>query len=270
MTIRHVLWYPFLAIFLAGCAQPLPQYRVHHSFIESPQTRAPRKVLVLPVDVVIKEVTAGGVAEEVPDWSRKGSANVLAALTKQLRSGGTNRAKLQLLDTPKLPEADTKAIQQHLALYRRVAATVFSVTYGERAWPQKIYRFDYTLGNGLKSVAGRTGADSAILLMGEDSVSTAGRKLAALFLDSVSYGHSYLTAAIVNLNTGDILWFNYAYQYKSADLREPDDAAKLVAQLFEEYPGVEQYKAGSERYKDLIERYKADGEESRDPGVARK
>ncbi len=256
MSIRLVPSWLLVAVVLAGCAQPqLPQYRIHYSLLESPQAKAPKKVLVLPVDVVINEVTAGGVSEEVADWSRKGSDNVLAALNRQFRVDNKNLNKIQLIEAPKFADRDAANIKQHLALYRRVAGTVFDTTYGQGAWPHKIYRFDYTLGNGLKSVADRTGADTALVLIGEDSVSTAGRKIAAFFMDSVSYGHSFLSAAIVSLRTGDILWFNYIYEYKSTDLREPDDAAKMVARLFEEYPGIEQYKEAREPFKEYAEQY---------------
>ncbi len=256
MSIRLVPSLLLIAIVVAGCAQPeLPQYRVHHSLLESPQAKAPKKVLVLPVDVVINEVTAGGVSEEVADWSRKGSENVLAALNRQFRVDNKNLNKIQLIEAPKFTDRDAANIKQHLALYRRVAGTVFDTTYGQGAWPHKIYNFDYTLGNGLKSVADHTGADTALILIGEDSVSTTGRKIAAFFMDSVSYGHSFLSAAIVSLRTGDILWFNYIFEYKSTDLREQDDAAKLVAQLFEEYPGIEQYKEARVPFKEYAEQY---------------
>lgn len=242
MNIRYIAPV-FVVVSLTGCLQAtIPQYRAHHTFVESPQVYAPRKVLLLPVDIVIKEVTAGGVSEEVPDWSKQGSANVSDALAKYFRSERTK--KIQLVQMPKLAGRDTENVTQHLALYRRVAGAVVDTTYGQvPPWPHKVQKFDYTLGGGLKALAARTGADSAIIIVGEDRVSTAGRKIAAFFLDSVSYGHSFLSAGIVNLKTGNILWFNYAFQYKSTDLRQPTDALALVERLFEDYPGIEAYKA---------------------------
>lgn len=241
MNIRYFVATVFVVVSLTGCLQTIPQYRAHYTFVESPQVYGPKKVLVLPVDVIIKEVTAGGVSEEVPDWSRQGSANVRDALTTYFRS--EKNKKIKLVETPRLSDREIENVKQHLALYRRVAGAVVDKTYGQTSWPHKIQKFDYTLGNGLKSLAERTGADSAIVVVGEDEVSTAGRKVAAFFLDAVSYGHSFLSVAIVNLNTGDILWFNYAFQYKSTDLRKPGDVLTLVERIFEEYPGIERYKA---------------------------
>lgn len=242
MKIRSLLASVLLAVSLTGCIQAtIPQYRAHYSFVEKPDVYAPHKVLLLPVDVIIKEVTAGGVAEEVPDWSKRGSTNVREALSKYFNA--EKKKKIRLLEMPKLSDRDNDNVKQHLALYRRVAGAVVDTSYGQMPWPHKIQKFDYTLGHGLSALAERTGADSAIIVVGEDEVSTTGRKIAAFFLDSVSYGHSFLSAAIVNLKTGDVLWFNYAFQYKSTDMREPDDALKLVEMLFQEYPGIEQYKA---------------------------
>lgn len=242
MKVGWVLVSAFLSVVLVGCMQAtIPQYRAHYTFVDKPEVYAPRKVLLLPVDVIIKEVTAGGVAEEVPDWSKQGSANVREALSKYFNA--EKKKKIRLMEMPKLSDRDTDNVKQHLALYRRVAGAVVDTSYGQMPWPHKIQKFDYTLGQGLSALAERTGADSAIIVVGEDEVSTTGRKIAAFFLDSVSYGHSFLSAAIVNLRSGDILWFNYAFQYKSTDLREADDALKLVDMLFQEYPGIEQYKA---------------------------
>lgn len=241
VNIRYFVTTVFLVVSLTGCFQTIPQYRAHYTFVQSPQAYAPKKVVVLPVDVIIKEVTAGGVSEEVPDWSRQGSANVRDALNKYFRA--EKKKRIQLIEMPKLADRDLENVKQHLALYRRVAGAVYDKTYSQMPWAHKIQRFDYTLGNGLKGLAERTGADSAIIVVGQDEVSTAGRKIAAFFLDSVAYGHSFLSGAIVNLNTGDILWFNYAFQYKSADLRKPEDALTLVERTFDQYPGIEQYKA---------------------------
>ena len=241
MAIRHPLITLALAALVCGCAQSIPNYRANHKFVQSPQALMPKKVLILPIDVTIKEVTAGGVEEEVPEWSKQGAANVHEALAKHFRTGKTT--EVQLIDMPKLADRDRETVAQHLALYRRVAGAVANQTYGQTPWLHKIQKFDYTLGDGLKLLGARLGADSAVVVFGEDTVSTTGRKVAALFLDSVSLGHTFLSAAIVNFNSGDILWFNYAYQYKSSDLRKPGDAAYMVERLFEEYPGIDRYKS---------------------------
>lgn len=243
MNVRFLIATVLVAVSLTGCLQTLPQYRAHYRFVESPQTYSPKKVVLLPVQMTIKEVTAGGVSEEVPTWSKQGSANVREALASYFRS--EKQKRVQLVDMPKLSDQESENVRQHIALYREVASSAVDKTYGQQnaaMWRHKIQKFDYTLGSGLKSLAQRTGADSAVIVVGEDTVSTTGRKIAAFLMDSVSYGHSFLSVGIVNLNTGDIIWFNYAFEYKSMDLREAKDAQAMVARVFDEYPGIERYK----------------------------
>lgn len=229
------------ALAMSGCTnhEP-PSFRLNHKLVESPQTYLPHKILILDVDVVIKEMTYGGVSEEVPEWSRQGTDITHQALLKHFQND--KASKIQFMELPKLKDADIDLINQHLALYRRVAITIHDYAYSPLEWPQKITQFDYTIGPGLKSIADKTGADSAIIVIGSDRASTTGRKIAAFFSDSVSYGYSFLSAGIVNLRSGDILWYNSDYQYKGYDLRDADDNLKMMGQLFDEYPGVERYK----------------------------
>lgn len=230
-----------LALVMSGCVnhEP-PSFRVNQKFVDSPQVLTPKKVLLLEVDVIIKEVTVGGVAEEVPAWSKQGTANVQSSLLKYFQNRKEN--KLQLVEVPSLTEREQEDIKQHLALYRRVEGTISDYAYSPMFWPHKITKFDYTLGPGLKILADKTGADSALIVFGHDRASTAGRKVAAFFLDSVSYGYSHLSAGFINLKSGDVLWYNTAFEYKGMDLREQDDAYTLVTRLFTEYPGIERYK----------------------------
>ena len=48
---------------------------------------------------------------------------------------------------------------------------------------------------------------------------------------------------VVDLRTGDLLWMNSEYREGSTNLRDPNDAAKMVNAVFDWYPGIEQYRA---------------------------
>jgi hypothetical protein len=45
-----------------------PVSNVHYSIKQDPGSRPLRQVVLLPVDVYIHEMSAGGVNEEVPEW----------------------------------------------------------------------------------------------------------------------------------------------------------------------------------------------------------
>jgi uncharacterized lipoprotein YmbA len=63
---------------LAGCATTTA--KVHYTLKDNPESRPLRQVVLLPVDVNVKEMSAGGMQEEVPEWSRKAEENIRSAL----------------------------------------------------------------------------------------------------------------------------------------------------------------------------------------------
>jgi len=229
---------------LSGCAGTVPNYRVHHSLLDSSTATLPQRVVLLPIDMEVSEISAGGVTEEVHAWSDQASKNVEAAL-KQYAEGD---ATIELVEMPtSLSAPHVEAIQQHLALYDVVGGTAFSITNSAvPAWDHKRKHFDYTLGQGLDFLRKESGADTALIVVGMDQISSSERKAlvvgAAILGVSVPLGQSFLSVGIVNLTNGDLLWLNYAYSYGNLDLREADDAIKMIRQMFEAYPGIDAYR----------------------------
>jgi hypothetical protein len=230
-------------VVLTGCqTATFTPHRVHYSFIESPDTRAPKKVVVLPPQVTVMEMSAGGVVEKVGEWTDQANRNVAAAARRYLSSSD----RLRLVEMPKLSAPDQQRLEEHVALYDLVAGAALTHTSGGiEAWEHKRQRFDYTLGNGLKTLKERTGADAAIIFVGEDRVSSAGRKaafvVAAAMGVAIPMGHSFLSAGVVDLVSGDILWLNRSVSTQGADLRNAEDAQAMVDAMFANYPGLEPY-----------------------------
>jgi len=234
-----------LAVFLllimgAGCTA-VPKHRVHHEFMSNPETRAPKNVLILPADISVSEISAGGVTEEVPAWTEKAKNNVNAAL-KNFKQVNINVSAL-----PKLNEKEQQIVDEHLALYDAVAtnATLLPQRGGE-AWKHKALHFDYTLGDGLKFLQEKTGADAAMFVVGLDQISSPERQAAivaaALFGVGLPPGISFLSSGIVDLRSGDVLWLNYSVSVGNKDMRKPEDAQALVNEMLEDYPGILAYK----------------------------
>jgi hypothetical protein len=202
---------------------------------ESPEKVTPKTIVILPPRVDVMEMSAGGVQEKVPEWSQQASRNINDAIGEYARSRGTFR----LVDLPKLTGSDLDRVDQHRALYDEVAwaGLVFP-----HYWPHKRERFDYTIGSGLKFLKQKTGADAALIVVGEDVVSTAGRKAVAVFGSilgmHVERGHSALTIGLVNLETGDVLWFDYRTSYADLDMRDANDAKKMVTNVFAALPAT--------------------------------
>ncbi len=225
---------------LAARASPTHHW-VHYKWLQG-NPALPKKVVVLPVNVEVVEVTAGDVEEEVPDWSNEASRNVFKAM-----SAAIGKQRINENATPKFSVASAANVDEHLALYKLVVDTA-----SQTDWKHKIKRFDYSLGPGLREIANKTGADVAFMVYGRDYTSTAGRKARAVAANipivsaftgaAPNLGHSYIHVGAVDLRTGDLLWMNSNYREGSTNLRDPDDAAKMIDTIFKMYPGIQQYR----------------------------
>lgn len=216
---------------------------VHYKLLQE-KPNLPKKVVILPVNIEVIEMTAGGVTEEVPEWSATAGDNVISSLSAAIKAA----PNLQEVKAPNLNKKMAKVVNEHLALYKLVVNTATDI-----GWKHKIRRFDYGIGDGLSKLRKLTGADAAILVYGRDHVSTAGRKTQAalsyipivnIFTGSrVQLGDSFVHVGIVDLKTGDLLWMNSEYRDDSSDLRESADASIIVNTVFEWYPGIEKYRS---------------------------
>ena len=225
-----------------GQAADTPHW-VHYKWLAG-KPALPKKVVVLPVNIEVVEVSAGGVEEEVPDWSREASQSVFKALSAAIRK----QPGLAEVTSRRLSGAAAANLDEHLALYKLVVNTASRI-----GWEHKVRRFDYGIGPGLRALANATGADAALMVYGRDHVSTAGRKARAvvghipilnIFTGPApKLGHSFIHIGMVDLRTGDLLWMNSKYRDGSTNLRDPEDAAKMVNEIFEWYPGIEKYRA---------------------------
>jgi hypothetical protein len=214
---------------------------VHYKWLLKNPT-LPKKAVVLPVNIEVVEVSAGGVEETVPDWSKEASQSVLKALSAAIGKQG-----LKEMPAPRLTGASAANVDEHIALYKLVVNTATQL-----GWKQKIRHFDYSIGPGLREISDKTGADVAFLVYGRDYASTAGRKARAVAANipivniftgpPPQLGHSYIHIGVVDLRTGDLLWMNNNYREGSSNLRDPNDAARMVNAIFKWYPGIESYR----------------------------
>lgn len=247
MPLRNPL---ALVALLLSCALATPAqaadtpHWVHYRLLNKSAT-LPKRVVVIPASVKVFEVTAGGVSEEVPDWSKEASGNVLktvsAALTK------AKDAPMQEIAMPQMAASETALINEYMALYQLVVNTASS-----SGLKHKLKRFDYSIGPGLAPLLSKTGADAVVMVFGRDYASTAGRKTKAVLGKipivniftggEVELGHSFIHIGILDLKTGDLLWMNSKYDDGSSNLRAHDDAEDMVADIFKWYPGIEKYR----------------------------
>ena len=228
-------------LLLSACATP--SARVHYTLRDNPHSRPLRQVVLLPVDVDVKEMSAGGVREEVPEWSRKAEENIRSALLVSKDAQG-GCCVTRVVDSAALEPAERESLEEHLALFNTVAANAMWVDLpGNSAWSFKSEHFDYSLGSGLSFLKTRYGMDAGLIILGEDVVTTGGRKAMAIIGAmggiGVPMGHSILVGGLVDFETGDLLWLNHTTSYAASDLRDPASCLELARKLMENYPGMQ-------------------------------
>jgi hypothetical protein len=190
----------------------------------------------MPPDVELSELTAGGLLEPKADWTERAREHVAAALAQQLRAKG---ATFVAYEAPNSGEDEAADIQL-VKLHDTVGSTIFAHKYVPiLALPTKGDRFDWTLGTSVKQLQARTGADYALFLFLRDSYASAGRVAlivgAAILGVGVPGGQQVGFASLVDLRTGDILWFN-RHITPSGDLRAAEPAGQAVQSLLTELP----------------------------------
>ncbi len=211
---------------------------IHPALSQNPAAR-PKKVVLLPPQIFVYELSAGGVPSRMADWEAVARGNLTSAAIRMAAD-----AKLfEVLALPALVRAEQEWLDAHIGLYDRVAQSVFVYGRGEEsAWAHKKNAFDYTIGPGLAMLRDRTGADAALIVLGSDAISSDGRKaafVAGLLLGIVMpLGQSFLTAGVVDLQTGDVQWMSFDSS-SSLDTRNPADVDALMRTFYQTWPGVQ-------------------------------
>jgi len=196
----------------------------------------PKKVVLLPPQVFVYELSAGGVPTRMADWEAVARDNLSNAATRLARETGL----FELVAAPALDPLLADQLEAHIGLYDRVAQSVFVYGRGDQdAWAHKKNEFDYTVGPGLAFLREQTGADAALIVLGSDFISSGGRRaafIAGLVLGIVMpLGQSFITAGIVDLTTGDVLWMSFDAS-ASMDSRTPADVDGLMRDLYQTWP----------------------------------
>ena len=233
---------------LAGCAAT-PNTSLHESIAGKAEQRMPRKMLMLPADIRVHEISAGGVVEKVDEWTINASNHAM----KSVREIAGSKSLFELKEAPALAEAEKQVLDQHLALYELVAGSAdFSKSGPLAPWRERAKNFDYTLGPGLRELAERSDLDAAVIVIGSDYISSTGRKatmalgiLAAAFTGVALVpvgGTAYVSVGVVDLRTGNLLWFATS-RGQNNDLRQEQQVHAVLEKLFTGYPGATPAKA---------------------------
>lgn len=220
-----------IPLMLAGCAVTQNVQRIET--LESTGGEEPT-ILLMPPDIRYYLITAGGVPEPQAEWTEAARRNFSAAVRAHAEDAGT---ELEVLDE------DMSPIEiQYRKLHEAVGYSVMTHHFGAAKLPSKDGRFDWTLGPGISEIAEEHDADYALFAFYRDEQATGGRMAIAILAAAATgvamdTGGEYGFASLVDLGTGNIVWFNVVGA-GSGELRDPDGARAAVETLFRDIPTI--------------------------------
>jgi hypothetical protein len=235
----------FLMLALAACTQT----RSYRATGYSIPIERPASILLIEPDVEVGLVTTGGLLEPNAEWTEQARTSLLAGL----QAFGAERGfSVKRIDQRLLPAGTAALFTDYERLHGAVGSAIAQYKYGSVDLPTKRDRFDWTMGPGtarLGEAAG--GATHALFLVARDSFASTGRVVmnilaAALFGGVPGGGQRVAYASLVDLRTGDIVWFN-VMQSDTGDMRTPEGARETIDTLFRSMPTAQPQPAATGR-----------------------
>ena len=229
-TVARLVAILLTALTLSACVQN--HHRLQESLTRSTDREA--RILVLPVDVELYELSFGGAPSPREDWTVAARDNMNAALKAFF---GDRSIAVTFHDGALADEETSKLIRLHAA----VGLSVKSHQYdGPTQLPTKKGKFEWTMGPSVRRLADREVADYVLFVHVRDSYSGPGRVAAqviavAVFGIAIPGGIQTGFASMVDLNSGDFVWYN-RLQRGTGDLRTGEPAKETIVQLLSGMP----------------------------------
>jgi hypothetical protein len=191
------------------------------------------KLVIVPADIELFSLSAGGVQEPKADWTE--------AATKYFAAGLKTKSNLLGNNVTTVKETDLDDLAELSALHGSVATSVFvyHMLGGAGGLPTKDGKLLWTLGDAVKPLREKTGADYALFTWVRDSYASAERKATIVVMAvlgvGIAGGAQIGYASLVDLKTGQIVWFNNLAR-GFGDLREEKPALETVEALLRSFP----------------------------------
>ncbi|MBN8488361.1 MAG: hypothetical protein J0M20_11645 [Burkholderiales bacterium] len=221
-----------LAVLAAGAWAQAPSKHLAPGFVHLDNGE---KVLLMPVDVELFSLSAGGVPEPKADWTAAATGFMQQALVDKLKATGL---QVQPGDEA-LGDEFAEQVGLHAAVARSIA--LHHSMGGGWALPTKAGLLDWSFGDAMQPLARKTGARRAIFVWVRDSYASAERKAAMVLMAMAGIGLTggiqYGYASLVDLESGRVLWFNQLTR-GSGDLRESEPAKESMGALLTGFPAA--------------------------------
>ena len=193
-------------------------------------------IVLMPVDVELFSLSAGGVPEPKADWTAAAQQHMKTAIAQK-------KAQLKL-QSQEMSEADADAFAEQVGLHAAVARSIalHHSLGGMWALPTKAGALDWSFGDAMQPLRAKTGARYGLFVWVRDSYASAERKAAMVALALLGVGISGGTqvgyASLVDLESGRVVWFNRLMR-PTGDLREAAPAKESIDALLSGFPAVQ-------------------------------
>lgn len=201
------------------------------------QADGPRRVLVVPPDFVISEITFGKTQERVVPAER----HAAQVLTQHITELGQAQKGFELTTFDSLGPDQQKLTLQHRALFATMVSQLLLIKEEAiDAWQDKVRYFDYSLGLGMAELAQQQHIDTAIFIIGKDTVRSTSRKVLDTITAILPLGESLnpqsavVVLGVVNLRSGAVLMFDSEVAARKA-LTDDDDVRALGNAVLQDF-----------------------------------
>jgi hypothetical protein len=220
---------------LAGCATTQQQ--------SAPDFKSPQgqyELIVMRPDVAVSTLTTRGDLERRADWSDAAHGHIQQSLRDFAR---VRKGQTRIVISPEDAGLEEAALLDLERLHAAVGASILEFEFDPAVrLPTKRGTFDWTLGELATRYGSQSGHDYALFIYARDSFSNAGRitlralTFAGCVLNTLAClvnpdgGRQVAFASLVDLRTGDVVWFN-ALHSSVGDIRTPEGADKMLQRL---------------------------------------
>jgi hypothetical protein len=221
-------------ILFNGCATSA--YKRHPELSLKKETK---RIVLMPMDIQLSTITAGGVLKPEAEWTANARQYVEGCLKEEMSEKGV---RLISAGENGGVELDNEEVEIQIQLVKLHEAVGYSILLHQYIPALKLpakETFDWSLGPEAVLLNERYEADYALFVYLRDSYASAGRVVLFIFAAAlgvgIPMGQQVGFASLVDLATGDVVWFNRLAR-EVGDLRKPEPAADSVELLLCDFP----------------------------------
>jgi hypothetical protein len=225
-----------IPLLFTGC---VPKSSHTHFQSLAPSTQG-HDILLMPMDVELSILNAGGILEPQAEWTARAQQNLTQAFQDKMNTLNCNLIPCKEPEAINMDRAEKETHGQLLKLHSAVGYSILTHQYNPMfSLPAKKGSFDWSLGPEARLLKDKYNADYALFVFMRDSYASSGRVayivVAAVFGVGVPGGNQIGFASLVDLNTGQIVWFNRLAR-GAGDLRTQAAARESVEALLQDFP----------------------------------